>query len=101
MTIPGLNLTKLLGYPPIQDVLPRFASFIGTLPSAGCVYVVAHGGKRFDFPLLQQELQRTGGSLQLPPYVTVDSLAIFRSFARAYEGGWLDTGYGLDAVSKR
>lgn len=97
--VSGLTWSSLEGCPPIQDVLLRFASFLKTLPDTNCIYLVAHGGKRFDFPVLQQELQRTANSLQLPYHIMIDSLTLFRAYAREFGGGW--PAYGLDAVSER
>lgn len=102
LPFPGRTWQFLKNYPTIKGVLGTLSSFLKALPiGADPLYIVAHNGRAYDFPILKRELEELSmQDLGVRNIRFVDSMDVFRSYANTVEGAnW--PSYGLDAVSQR
>ncbi len=78
--------------PPIQDALPKFLDFVGSLP------LIAHNGASYDGPLIQATCQRL--NIALPEtFLVLDTLPLARALLpteEAHRVGTLAARFGYD-----
>lgn len=65
--------------------MPRFSTFLASLKlSAGDkpIYLIAHNGKNYDFPVLESEVTRSVRHLGVDNLKNLDSLDAFRYYQK-------------------
>lgn len=96
--ITGFTDEQLKTYRRFEEVFPDLQRFFSELTQP--VYLIAHNGGQFDFPLLQEEIRQTGKKLGVD-VIELDTLPIFRRYGMSHGGtnaGWK---FGLRDLYKR
>jgi len=88
----GLDYATACRSPPLAEVAAKLRDFVEGQRANGPVYLVAHDGSTFDFPLLKVGFQRAG--VRIGNVGTFDSLKIFEQLCP-------DERCGLEALYTR